>query len=117
MVISMMNVGGNVWADEPENTVKADTNDTADIDKKINPIYTLQHYFWFPEVQMGQVGDPVSGDQMAIINTDGRGVPKDRNEAATMVVPLSLKQDDSGQMTVDTKPQLKKCLKMKKYIF
>ncbi|MCI9637413.1 MAG: DUF11 domain-containing protein, partial [Hungatella sp.] len=108
MVISMMNVGGNVWADEPENTVKADTNDTADIDKKINPIYTLQHYFWFPEVQMGQVGDPVSGDQMAIINTDGRGVPKDRNEAATMVVPLSLKQDDSGQMTVDTKPQLKK---------
>ncbi len=87
MVISMMNVGGNVWADEKPAVEETEGNDEQkpsedEINKRINPKYTIQHYFWFPKVEMipdphgedvatedNKVGDV---DQLGIINTKDR---------------------------------------------
>ena len=81
----MMNVGGNVWADEKPAVEETEGNDEQkpsedEINKRINPKYTIQHYFWFPKVEMipdphgedvatedNKVGDV---DQLGIINTN-----------------------------------------------
>lgn len=105
MVISMMNVGGNVWADEKPVVEGTEGNDQqkpseSERNKEVNPEYTIQHYFWFPEVEMGKTAttEDEENKQLSVINTDNVGIPTSPQEAKERLTSVTMTSNKNGKV-------------------
>lgn len=125
MVISMMNVGGNVWADEKPavegNDEIGEGTEAAPVTIKnedVNPTYILQHYFNFPEVRMDEkIDNDKSEVKLNIINTsktEGKLPDPQKTDASQYLSQVSVTKD-SGKL--ETVPVLTKMFENEKVHF